>query len=116
MKNFIIYLGVLLFLILGSNSYATTSSTAVVGTPTEDIATKVICNVVKTLTGPISQGVATLVIIITGYSFFVGKVSIGMLFVVTGGIMFVFGAETIMGWVFGVDNYQCRGGQITPTR
>jgi type IV secretion system protein VirB2 len=60
---------------------------------------RVICNVVQTLSGPISQGIATLVIIITGYSFFVGKVSIGMLMVVAAGIMFVFGAQTIMGFI-----------------
>ncbi|AHX11661.1 trbC/VIRB2 family protein [Neorickettsia helminthoeca str. Oregon] len=81
--------------------------------PTGDdsIVSYVICNIVKQLSGPISQAIATLVIIITGYSFFVGKVSIGMLFIVAAGIMFVFGAQTIMGWILGFD-YQCTSGKV----
>lgn len=67
---------------------------------------KVICNIVLALSGPISQGIATLVIIITGYSFFVGKVSIGMLFIVSGGIILVFGSQTIFGWALGT-RYVC---------
>ncbi|AHX11663.1 trbC/VIRB2 family protein [Neorickettsia helminthoeca str. Oregon] len=77
----------------------------------DSIVSYVICNIVKQLSGPISQAIATLVIIITGYSFFVGKVSIGMLFIVAAGIMFVFGAQTIMGWILGSD-YQCTSGKV----
>ena len=77
-----------------------------------DIASRVICNIILQLSGPVSQAIATLVIIITGYSFFVGKVSIGMLFVVAAGIMFVFGAQTIMGWILGT-KLQCVGGDVT---
>ncbi|WP_448605752.1 TrbC/VirB2 family protein [Neorickettsia risticii] len=77
----------------------------------DSIVSRVICNIVTQLSGPISQAIATLVIIITGYSFFVGKVSIGMLFIVAAGIMFVFGAQTIMGWILGTD-YKCTGGQV----
>ncbi|ACT69708.1 type IV secretion system protein VirB2 [Neorickettsia risticii str. Illinois] len=77
-----------------------------------DVVSSVICNIVTQLSGPISQAIATLVIIITGYSFFVGKVSIGMLFIVAAGIMFVFGAQTIMGWILGQRAYECKGGSI----
>ncbi|ABD46054.1 TrbC/VirB2 family protein [Neorickettsia sennetsu] len=80
-------------------------------TKDDSIVSRVICNIVTQLSGPISQAIATLVIIITGYSFFVGKVSIGMLFIVAAGIMFVFGAQTIMGWILGTD-YKCTGGQV----
>ncbi|WP_237111315.1 TrbC/VirB2 family protein [Neorickettsia findlayensis] len=48
-------------------------------TDSDSTVSRVICNIVTQLSGPISQAIATLVIIITGYSFFVGKVSIGML-------------------------------------
>ncbi|AHX11662.1 trbC/VIRB2 family protein [Neorickettsia helminthoeca str. Oregon] len=83
----------------------------------DNVVSRVICNIVKQLSGPISQAIATLVIIITGYSFFVGKVSIGMLFIVAAGIMFVFGAQTIMGWILGLDyDYQCMGGQVALSR
>ncbi|KYH12738.1 TrbC/VirB2 family protein [Neorickettsia sp. 179522] len=77
-----------------------------------DVVSSVICNIVTQLSGPISQAIATLVIIITGYSFFVGKVSIGMLFIVAAGMMFVFGAQTIMGWILGQKAYQCKGGSV----
>lgn len=77
-----------------------------------DLASKVICNIVKALSGPISQAIATLIIIITGYSFFVGKVSIGMLLIVAAGIMFVFGAQTILGWILGAE-MTCEGGDVT---
>jgi type IV secretion system protein VirB2 len=71
------------------------------------------CNVVKQLTGAISQAIATLVIIITGYSFFIGKVSIGMLFIVAAGVMFVFGAPTILNWAIGANAQLCKT-QCTP--
>ena len=48
----------------------------------DDIVSGVVCNVVKHASGAVAQAIATLVLIITGYSFFVGKVSIGMLFIV----------------------------------
>ncbi|ABD45683.1 TrbC/VirB2 family protein [Neorickettsia sennetsu] len=80
---------------------------------TGDVVSGVICNIVTQLSGPISQAIATLVIIITGYSFFVGKVSIGMLFIVAAGIMFVFGAQTIMGWILGDGKaYECKGAKV----
>ena len=72
----------------------------------------VVCNIVTQASGPVAQAIATLVIIITGYSFFVGKVSIGMLFIVAAGVMFVFGAQTILGWIIGDSNFKCKGGQI----
>lgn len=86
-----------------ANADSTTDSSTAGGA---DIVSGVVCNIVLTLSGPISQAIATLVIIITGYSFFVGKVSIGMLFIVSAGIMFVFGAQTIIGWVLG-KNFEC---------
>jgi len=73
----------------------------------DDIVSGVICNIVTQASGPVAQAIATLVIIITGYSFFVGKVSIGMLFIVAAGIMFVFGAQTILGWITG-DDFECK--------
>ncbi|QHD65413.1 TrbC/VirB2 family protein [Neorickettsia findlayensis] len=82
------------------------------GSGGSDVVSSVICNIVTQLSGPISQAIATLVIIITGYSFFVGKVSIGMLFIVAAGMMFVFGAQTIMGWILGQKAYQCKGGSV----
>ena len=66
-----------------------------------NVVSGVICNIVRQASGPVAQAIATLVIIITGYSFFVGKVSIGMLFIVAAGIMFVFGAQTILSWIVG---------------
>lgn len=72
----------------------------------------VIYNIANQASGKLAQGIATLVIIITGYSFFVGKVSIGMLFIVAGGVMFVFGAQTILGWIIGDSDFKCKGGQI----
>ncbi|WP_231861854.1 TrbC/VirB2 family protein [Neorickettsia sp. 179522] len=81
------------------------------GTNSDSTVSRVICNIVTQLSGPISQAIATLVIIITGYSFFVGKVSIGMLFIVAAGMMFVFGAQTIMGWILGTE-YKCTGGEV----
>ena len=72
-----------------------------------DIVSGVVCNVVKHASGTVAQAIATLVLIITGYSFFVGKVSIGMLFIVAAGIMFVFGAPTILGWIIGSE-FKCK--------
>ena len=72
----------------------------------KDIVSGVVCNIVNQASGPVAQAIATLVIIITGYSFFVGKVSIGMLFIVAAGIMFVFGAQTILGWITG-ESFKC---------
>ena len=72
----------------------------------------VVCNIVKQASGPVAQAIATLVIVITGYSFFVGKVSIGMIFIVAAGVMFVFGAQTILGWIIGDDKFECKGGKI----
>ena len=72
----------------------------------KDIVSGVVCNIVNQASGPVAQAIATLVIIITGYSFFVGKVSIGMLFIVAAGIMFVFGAQTILRWITG-ESFKC---------
>lgn len=85
----------LLFFVLNS---AEARTDHVVGA---DIPSGLVCNIVDHASGPVAQAIATLVIIITGYSFFIGKVSIGMLFIVAAGIMFVFGAQTIMGWILG---------------
>lgn len=109
--KFLYTLLILGMLFINSNSYAAEPTTpAKLG---DDTVSRVICNIVLTLNGPISQAIATLVIIITGYSFFVGKVSIGMLFIVAAGIMMVFGAQSILGLILG-KTIECKGGVIAP--
>lgn len=109
MKNFLMLLGMLFSIC--TFSYAADTGSGSSG-PGNDIASKVICNIAGALSGSIAQSIATLVIIITGYSFFVGKVSIGMLFIITGGIALIFGSQSIMGWVMGKSAFECSKGEI----
>ncbi|UAT42752.1 TrbC/VirB2 family protein [Anaplasmataceae bacterium AB001_6] len=94
---FVFYFGlVALLLFIGSTVLAEDPNMG-----TDNIIVQIMCNVIRTISGPVAQGIATLVIVITGYSFFMGKVSASMLFIVAGGIMLVFGAETLMSWIMG---------------
>jgi type IV secretion system protein VirB2 len=114
MKRLMLFMLMFCFLALSQNIYAEEQTARADPDANSDIASKVICNIVTALSGPISQAIATLIIIITGYSFFVGKVSIGMLLIVAAGIMFVFGAQTIMGWILGTEMQCTPGSVITP--
>ncbi|UAT42751.1 TrbC/VirB2 family protein [Anaplasmataceae bacterium AB001_6] len=62
----------------------------------DSIISQLFCNVQNIVSGTVAQGVAVLIIAITGYSFFMGKISTSMLFIISGGILLVFGAPAII--------------------
>ncbi|UAT42750.1 TrbC/VirB2 family protein [Anaplasmataceae bacterium AB001_6] len=62
----------------------------------DSIIKQLFCNVQNIVSGTVAQGVAVLIIAITGYSFFMGKISTSMLFIISGGILLVFGAPAII--------------------
>ena len=93
-----------ILMLVYSSGYANPAAT--------DTISAVMCNITVAVTGPVAQGISTIVIVVTGYSFFVGKVSAGMLFVVAGGVILIFGAETITGWMMGADLAACTKSDI----
>ena len=74
---------------------------------------KVLCNVLKFVTGGIGKTIASFIIIGVGIGFFTGKVSWGLLIGVTLGISAMFGAPAIIGAITGDSNFigtMCGGG------
>lgn len=56
----------------------------------------VLCNIISLITGSVAQAISAIVIVIMGYSLFIGKVSVAMFFVTGAGIMLVFGSSQIV--------------------
>ena len=103
--SFLFFVGIISLLLFVSVNYVhADTGTDLMG---ENIITNIMCNVFNIISGPVAQGIATLVIVITGYSFFMGKVSSTMLFIIAAGIMMVFGAETLVGWLTGGGVEEC---------
>lgn len=74
---------------------------------------KVLCNVVKWVTGGVGKAIATIAVIIIGIGALMGKVSWGMAIIVAIGIGVVFGAGSIVGMLDGGGGSgTCQGGAI----
>ena len=65
----------------------------------DDAISKVLCNVVKQLNGPIGKGIATIAIIVLGIGLFLGKLSWGLAVATAIGIGMIFGAAQIVVWI-----------------
>jgi len=66
-----------------------------------------ICNIVKTLQGPVARGVAAFGIIFLGFSLFLGKISWGTALALGIGIGAIFGADQIVAAMAGDDGRTC---------
>ena len=72
------------------------------------IMVDIMCNVINMVTGSIAQAIAIVALVVVGYSFFMGKVSVSMLFVLVSGMLLVFGAPEIIGLLMkGKDIVSC---------
>ncbi|AZL16144.1 TrbC/VirB2 family type IV secretion system protein [Rickettsiales endosymbiont of Stachyamoeba lipophora] len=69
---------------------------------------KALCNVVDLLTGKAGKAIATIAIIFLAFGLFVGKVSWGVAVATGIGISAIFGAETIITMITGVDGVGCK--------
>ncbi len=86
---------------------------AAAAAPTKNSISMVICNVVKQVTGPIGQGVATIAVVFVSLGFFMGKTSMGILLATGVGIGMLFGAETIVSMVSGGGPITCATGDAS---
>ncbi|MBQ4875159.1 MAG: TrbC/VirB2 family protein [Rickettsiaceae bacterium H1] len=68
----------------------------------------VVCNVVTQLTGPIGQSVSTVAVIFIGIGLFLGKISWGLALGIAVGMGMLFGAENIVVWISGSDQFTCK--------
>lgn len=92
---FLIILLLTMFFFFNDFLLAAPAAADAVGDATDQI-NKLFCNVTDLISGPVAQGIAILVIVITGYSFFMGKVSSTMLFIISAGMLLVFAAPTLV--------------------
>ena len=70
----------------------------------EELAiTKVICNAIEQLTGPIGRAIAVLIIISLAIALFLGKVTWGLAIAVAVGLGILFGAQNVVGLLTGED-------------
>ena len=83
---------------------------AVAGDVTDNAITVVLCKVVGLLTGGPGKVVCIIVVSVVGVMFFLGKVQWSLLLSVGGGVAFIFGAETIIGFMTGSNGAICRVG------
>ncbi|MFV9875778.1 MAG: TrbC/VirB2 family protein [Rickettsiales endosymbiont of Dermacentor nuttalli] len=65
----------------------------------EDAISRVLCNIVKQLNGPIGKGISTIAIIVLGIGLFLGKLSWGLAVATAIGIGMIFGATQIVAWI-----------------
>ena len=72
---------------------------------------KVICNIVKYLQGPIVRGVAAFAVIFLGFSLFLGKITWGTALALGIGVACVFGAEQIIAVMAGSED-ECIDGKV----
>lgn len=68
---------------------------------------RVMCNVLKIVTGNFGKAFAAFAIISVGIGFFTGKVSWGLMIGVAAGIAAMFGAPTIVSAISGEDTFDC---------
>lgn len=64
-----------------------------------DAIGRVLCNIVKQLSGPIGKGISTIAIIVLGIGLFLGKLSWGLAVATAIGIGMIFGAAQIVTWI-----------------
>ena len=74
---------------------------AVSGDASDNAITTVLCKLISLLTGGPGKVVCVIVVSVVGIMFFLGKVQWSLLLSVGGGVAFVFGAETIIGFMTG---------------
>ncbi|AIL64868.1 Type IV secretory pathway, VirB2 components (pilins) [Rickettsiales bacterium Ac37b] len=65
----------------------------------DDAISRVLCNIVKQLNGPIGKGISTIAIIVLGIGLFLGKLSWGLAVATAIGIGMIFGAAQIVAWI-----------------
>lgn len=76
---------------------------AAAATTSDNSVSKVVCNVVLQLKGPVARGIAAFGIIFLGFSLFLGKISWGTALALGIGLGAIFGAEEIVGLISGDD-------------
>lgn len=92
-----------------TNTFAASNTTTVISDYTGSAGDmqKVLCNVLKFVTGTVGKTLASFIIIGVGLGFFTGKVSWGLLIGVTLGISAMFGAPAIIRAVTGDTTKLC---------
>ena len=81
---------------------------AVAGDATDNAITVVLCKVIGLITGGPGKVVCIIVVSVVGVMFFLGKVQWSLLLSVGGGVGFIFGSETIIGFITGSGGVVCR--------
>lgn len=100
--KFSVFCFVFAFLFFGVNVFAVQNYSGHIGLDeTQSVMFVVLCNIISLITGSVAQAISAIVIVIMGYSLFIGKVSVAMFFVTGAGIMLVFGAGQIVDMVTG---------------
>ena len=77
------------------------------GDDTPDAISKVLCDVVTTLQGAIGKAIAIIAIIVLGIGLFMGKLSWPLALATAIGIGIIFGAGTIITWLFPAGSSGC---------
>ena len=97
-----------IFLILSSSQIANAQSVTSVSASADDNAlTRVLCNVMKIVTGNAGKTFAAFAIISAGIGFFTGKLQWGLLIALTLGIAAIFGAPKIVSAITGESTTEC---------
>ncbi len=60
-----------------------------------------LCNLYRTATGKVGRGIIVIVVIVTGVTFFLGKISWGTVLIIAIGSSLVFGAPTVVAIIVG---------------
>lgn len=81
---------------------------AVSGDTSNNAITTVLCKVIGLITGGPGKVVCVIVVSVVGVMFFLGKVQWSLLLSVGGGVAFIFGAETIIGFMTGSSGTICK--------
>jgi type IV secretory pathway VirB2 component (pilin) len=101
-----------IFLILSSSQIANAQSiTSISASADDNSLTRVLCNVMRIVTGNAGKTFAAFAIISAGIGFFTGKLQWGLLIALTLGIAAIFGAPKIVAAITGEEAAQCTGTQ-----
>ena len=66
-----------------------------------------LCNVVQSLSGDIAKSIATVAIFALGVGLFMGKLSWPTAAITSIGVITIFSASAVVGWLSGVDTTSC---------
>ena len=100
-----------IFLILSSSQIANAQMSSISATADDNALTRVLCNVMKIVTGNAGKTFAAFAIISAGIGFFTGKLQWGLLIALTLGIAAIFGAPKIVSAITGENATECSGTQ-----